>query len=36
MSAGGRRYGRGVKCGEKKEGGEKDAVFILEANATLE
>ncbi|CAE6365772.1 unnamed protein product, partial [Rhizoctonia solani] len=29
------RYGRGVKCGGQKEGGTKDAVFILESGATL-
>ncbi|KAF8750651.1 Pectate lyase [Rhizoctonia solani] len=29
------RYGRGVTCGGQKEGGTKDAVFILESGATL-
>ncbi|CEL54174.1 hypothetical protein RSOLAG1IB_06885 [Rhizoctonia solani AG-1 IB] len=29
------RYGRGVKCGGQKEGGSKDAVFILESGATI-
>ncbi|GIJ90593.1 hypothetical protein Asppvi_009554 [Aspergillus pseudoviridinutans] len=28
-------YGRGVKCTGQKEGGDKDAVFILEDGATL-
>lgn len=28
-------YGRGVKCTGQKEGGEKDAVFVLEDGATL-
>ncbi|RHZ47645.1 hypothetical protein CDV55_100544 [Aspergillus turcosus] len=28
-------YGRGVKCSGQKEGGDKDAVFILEEGATL-
>ncbi|KAH7267923.1 hypothetical protein FSOLCH5_008524 [Fusarium solani] len=28
-------YGRGVKCTGQKEGGDKDAVFILENGATL-
>jgi pectate lyase len=28
-------YGRGVKCSGQKEGGDKDAVFILEDGATL-
>ncbi|CAE6460942.1 unnamed protein product [Rhizoctonia solani] len=29
------RYSRGVKCGGQKEGGTKDAVFILESGATI-
>ncbi|CCO37872.1 pectate lyase, putative [Rhizoctonia solani AG-1 IB] len=29
------RYSRGVKCGGQKEGGDKDAVFLLESGATL-
>ncbi|KAH7114250.1 pectate lyase-domain-containing protein [Dendryphion nanum] len=28
-------YGRGVSCSGQKEGGEKDAVFVLENGATL-
>jgi pectate lyase len=32
---GNKRYSRGVKCGGQKEGGTKDAVFILEDNATV-
>ncbi|KAB5589527.1 hypothetical protein CTheo_7034 [Ceratobasidium theobromae] len=35
-NGGGLRYGRGVKCGGQKEGGDKDAVFLLESDATLE
>ncbi|KAB5589526.1 putative effector protein [Ceratobasidium theobromae] len=35
-NGGGLRYGRGVKCGGQKEGGDKDAVFLLESGATLE
>ncbi|CAE6483684.1 unnamed protein product [Rhizoctonia solani] len=29
------RYSRGVKCGGQKEGGTKDAVFVLESGATI-
>lgn len=29
-------YGRGVKCGGQKEGGDADAVFILQDGATLQ
>ncbi|QRW24146.1 pectate lyase [Rhizoctonia solani] len=29
------RYHRGVTCGGQKEGGDKDAVFLLESGATL-
>ncbi|CAE6436219.1 unnamed protein product [Rhizoctonia solani] len=30
------RYGRGVTCGGQKEGGTKDAVFVLESGATIQ
>ncbi|KAB5590328.1 hypothetical protein CTheo_6218 [Ceratobasidium theobromae] len=36
FNGGGRRYGRGVRCNDKTEHGQQQAVFVLEAGATLE